>query len=59
MGIDAAEQGKRGQFACLVALSSNGETCKGDGAAAVPGTSVPAFFKFLLAEPLRVRSASP
>lgn len=57
MGIQADEKGNRGQYACLVACSANAEPCEESIGLAMPGASVPPFFKFLLAEPLQVRDS--
>ena len=57
MGADNDLKGKQGKFQCFVAYDLDAENraqydARGRG---TPGANVPPFFKFLLAEPLRVR----
>ena len=57
MGTDNDLKRKQGKFQCFVAYDLDAE-CRAHLAAqrrGTPGADVPPFFKFLLAEPLRVR----
>lgn len=56
MGTDNDLKGKQGRFQCFVAydLDAEGRAQYDAQGRGTPGADVPAFFKFLLAEPLRV-----
>ena len=57
MGSDNELRRKQGRFQCFVAYDLCAESraqCGGQGRG-TPGADVPPFFKYLLAEPLRVR----
>ena len=59
MGTDNELKGKQGQFQCFVAYDLNADSGVNSRVqnSHTPGADVPFFFKFLLAEHLRVRDA--
>lgn len=59
MGTDNELKGKQGKFQCLIAYDLNADSGVNSRVqnSHTPGADVPFFFKFLLAEHLRVRDA--